>query len=209
LKATLVILDESGFSLLPTPCKTRAPWGPTPFLHHCFNWPKSSALSAVTPHPHAYLSLVRGTITSPHVIRFLRHLLRGIPGISSLFWDGLNTHRSKKTRAALAEHHARLRVYRLPAYGPELNPDEGLWARMKQRALAGQCPPNLQVLEQATRQALRRLRRRPQIIRSFFHRWSLFLTACQPIYAELLKSLTQERPVPRVTVASIHFRAII
>lgn len=90
-----------------------------------------------------------------------------------MFWDGLNTHRSKKTRAALAEQYPRLRVYRLPAYAPELNPDEGLWAWMKQHALAGQCPPNLNVLEHSIRLALRRLRRRPQIIRSFFQRCPL------------------------------------
>jgi transposase len=173
LKATLVFLDESGFSLLPTPCKTWAPRGQTPFLYHCFNWPKLSAISAVTPNPHAYLRLVRGTIASRQVIDFVRHLLGWIPGTVFLFWDGLNPHRSKKTRAALKAYHPRLRVYRLPAYAPELNPDEGLWAWMKQHALSGQCPPNLEVLEHSIRLALRRLRRRPQVIRSFFRRCPL------------------------------------
>lgn len=116
---------------------------------------------------------MRGTIASPQIITFVRRLLHSIPGRIFLFWDGLNTHRSKKTRAAIQEHAPRLRVYRLPAYAPELNPDEGLWAWMKQHALAGQCPPNLKVLEQSIRLALRRLRRRPHIIRSFFHRCPL------------------------------------
>ena len=173
LKATLVFVDESGFSLLPTPCKTWAPQGQTPFLYHCFNWPKLSAISAVTPNPHAYLPLVRGTITSPQVIAFVRHLLRWIPGRIFLFWDGLNTHRSKKTRAAIQEHFPRLRVYRLPAYAPELNPDEGLGAWMKQHALAGQCPPNLEVLQQSIRRPLRRLPHHPHVFRSFFRRCPL------------------------------------
>jgi transposase len=116
---------------------------------------------------------VRGTIASPQVITFVRHLLRWIPGTIFLFWDGLNTHRSNKTRAALAQHRPRLRVYRLPAYAPELNPDEGLWAWMKQHALAGQCPPNLEVLEQSIHRALRRLRHHPHVIRSFFRRGPL------------------------------------
>ena len=84
------MLDESGFSLLPTPCKTWAPRGQTPFLYHCFNWPKLAAISAVTPNPHAYLRLVRGTITSPQVIAFVRHLLPYIPGPLFLFWEGLH-----------------------------------------------------------------------------------------------------------------------
>jgi transposase len=116
---------------------------------------------------------VRGTLTSPQVIAFVRHLLRWIPGAIFLFWNGLSTHRSKKTRAALEAHHPRLRVYRLPAYAPELNPDERLWAWMKHHALSGQCPPNLQLLEHSIRLALRRLRRRPHVIRSFFQRCPL------------------------------------
>lgn len=155
---------------MPTSCKTWAPRGNTPFLFHCFNWPKLSAISAVTPDPRAHLRLVRGTIRSTELIAFVLHLLRRIPGRIFLLWDGLNTHRSKQTQAALRPHADRLRIYRLPAYAPELNPDEGLWAWMKQHALAGQCPPDIETLEHSVRLALRRLRRRPSVIRSFFHR---------------------------------------
>lgn len=155
--------------MLPTPCKTWAPRGQTPILRHCFNWPKLSAISAVTPNPHAYLHLGPGTIASRQVIRFVRHLLRWIPGPLFLFWDGLNPHRSLQRRRALERYGDRLTVHRLPAYAPELNPDEGLWAWFKQHALAGLCPPNLSVLQASLRQAMRRLRRRPDLIRSFFH----------------------------------------
>ncbi len=161
-------MDESGFSLLPTACRTWSPRGQTPILRHCFSWPKLSAISAVTPNPHVYLHLVAGTIASREVIRFVRHLLRQIPGLLFLFWDGGNPHRSRRTRAALAEHRDRLRVYRLPAYAPELNADEWLWAWLKQHALRGLCPPDLPVLKACIRRAIRRLRRRPDIIRSFF-----------------------------------------
>ncbi len=85
LKATLVFVDESGFSLLPTACRTWSPRGQTPILRHCFNWPKLSAISAVTPNPHAYLHLVPGTIASREVIRFVRHLLRWVLLALSLF----------------------------------------------------------------------------------------------------------------------------
>ena len=39
---------------------------------------------------------------------------------------------------------------------------------MKQHALRGLCPPDLNVLKASIRQAMRRLRRRPALIRSFF-----------------------------------------
>jgi hypothetical protein len=55
----------------------------------------------VTPNPHAYLHRVPATIASPQVIRFVEHLLRWISGPLFLFWDGLNPHRSRRTRQAL------------------------------------------------------------------------------------------------------------
>ncbi len=60
-------------------------------------------------------------------------------------------------------------MFRLPAYAPELNRDERLWAWLKQHVLRGLCPPDLSVLQKSIRAAIRRLRRHPNIIRSFFH----------------------------------------
>jgi transposase len=48
-----------------------------------------------------------------------------------LIWDGLSAHWSHKMRAHLAAQRAWLTVERLPAYAPELNPVEFLWANLK------------------------------------------------------------------------------
>ena len=168
LGAMLVFVDESGFSLIPNRGRTWAPRGQTPILRHRVNWPKLSAISAVMPNPHVYLQLVRGTIRSPQVVRFVRHLLQHIPGRIFLFWDGNNPHRSRFTREALTGYARRVSVYRLPPYAPELNPDEGLWAYLKGHALRGYCPPDVAALSVAIRQAVRHIRRRPHVIRSFF-----------------------------------------
>jgi len=173
MKAMLVFVDESGFSLIPSVGKTWAPQGETPILKHKMSWPKLSAISAVTPNPHLYLNLVDGTIKSIQVIRFVRHLLRHIPGRIFLLWDGLNPHRSQMTRSALKRYASRLTIYRLPAYAPELNPDEGLWAYLKGHALVGFCPPDQQSLKTAIRQEVRRIRKRPALIRSFFQKCPL------------------------------------
>jgi len=164
----MVFVDESGFSLIPYRGRTWAPRGKTPVLRHCVNWPKLSAISAVTPNPHVYMHLVRGTIKSPQVVKFVRHLLRYIPGRLLLLWDGNNPHRSKTTREELSGYASRLTVNRLPPYAPELNPDEGLWAYLKGHALRGFCPPDIKTLTAALRQAVRRVRRHPRLIRSFF-----------------------------------------
>ena len=53
-----------------------------------------------------------------------------------LIWDGLSAHWSHKMRAYLDAQHDWLTVERLPAYAPELNPVEYLWAHLKGRELA-------------------------------------------------------------------------
>jgi hypothetical protein len=53
-----------------------------------------------------------------------------------LIWDGLSSHWSHKMRAHLAQQRDWLTVERLPAYAPELNPAEYLWANLKGGALA-------------------------------------------------------------------------
>jgi hypothetical protein len=53
-----------------------------------------------------------------------------------LVWDGLSSHWSHKMRAHLAAQRDWLTVERLPAYAPELNPVEGLWANLKGGELA-------------------------------------------------------------------------
>jgi hypothetical protein len=51
-------------------------------------------------------------------------------------WDGLPAHRSRAMGAFLATQRDWLVVERLPAYAPELNPVEQLWANLKGQELA-------------------------------------------------------------------------
>lgn len=164
-----MFVDESGFSLIPVLAKTWALRGQTPVLRHRTNWPKISAISAVTHNPHVYSQVLRGSVRSEQVVQFVRHLLRCLRGRVWVCWDGLGSHWSKQTRRALAPFANRLRLVKLPAYAPELNPDEWVWAYLKGHVLRGQCPDNGAALMTAVRQGFRRIRRRPRLIRSFFH----------------------------------------
>jgi len=53
-----------------------------------------------------------------------------------LLWDGLSAHWSKGMRAWVDTQRDWLRVERLPAYAPDLNPVEYLWANLKDVELA-------------------------------------------------------------------------
>ena len=49
-----------------------------------------------------------------------------------LILDRLKVHRARLAQDWLAEHRAEIEVHDLPAYSPELNPDEGVNADLKQ-----------------------------------------------------------------------------
>jgi hypothetical protein len=57
---------------------------------------------------------------------------------------------------------------RFPAYAPELNPDEGVWQHLKHLELRNVCCINFAHLRIELDLAIRRLRRRSDLIRSFF-----------------------------------------
>ena len=62
---------------------------------------------------------------------------------ATLLWDGLPAHRSRAMRAWLNTQRHWLVVERLPAYAPELNPTEDLWAWLKGTELANLVCPTL------------------------------------------------------------------
>ncbi|MFB7191062.1 transposase, partial [Streptomyces sp. NPDC056230] len=82
-----------------------------------------------------------------------------------LVWDRLNTHVSHAMRKLIAER-AWLTVFLLPAYSPDLNHVEWVWAHVK-RSLANLAVVALDRLETLVRNRLKRLQYRPDTLDSF------------------------------------------
>jgi transposase len=82
-----------------------------------------------------------------------------------LVWDRLNTHVCHTMRA-LIDARDWLTVYILPAYAPDLNPVEWLWAHVK-RSLANLASVALDRLEALVRNRLKRLQYRSKILDGF------------------------------------------
>jgi len=65
-------------------------------------------------------------------VHFLKHLLWQTDSKLLVIWDGLPIHRNQYVKDYLANGATR-QIYheRLPAYTPDLNPDEGVWDHLK------------------------------------------------------------------------------
>jgi transposase len=164
-----VFVDEAGFYLLPMAVRTYAPRGETPLLRVPLTRDHWSAISAVTPQGKLYMMVQDTAFDGPAIVRFLRHLLRHIPGKLLLIWDGLPAHHGQAVKDFLAQGAAhRLHLERLPGYAPDLNPDEGVWQYLKSVELRNLCCHNLSELRRALRLATWRLRQKPRVLRACF-----------------------------------------
>jgi transposase len=108
-------------------------------------------------------------LDSADVVAFLAHLLREVPGRMIMIWDGSPIHRSHTLREFLANGAAqRIHPEHLPAYAPELNPDEGVWQQLKGVEVRNLCGFDLHHLRHELRTAVKRVRRKPRILKGCF-----------------------------------------
>jgi transposase len=88
-------------------------------------------------------------------------------------WDNLNAHVSAVMRVRVAARPW-LRVVRLPAYAPELNPVEAVWSHLK-KSLANLAKRTVDQLLGLIKTRLKRIQYRPGLIAGFLARTRLDL----------------------------------
>jgi transposase len=149
--------------------RTYAPVGQTPILREWWTRDHLSAISAISPEGKLYFHSQDRALDSVDVVAFLEHLRREVSGPMVLIWDGAPIHRSRVVQEFLANGAAhRMHLERLPAYAPELNPGEGLWQQLKGVELRNVCCVDIPHLKLELRAAVKRVRRKPRLITSFF-----------------------------------------
>jgi transposase len=84
-----------------------------------------------------------------------------------VIWDGSPIHRCQAIKAFLTNPAGQgVPLEQLPAYAPELNPDEGVWNYLKRVELKNIICQHLGQLPYKLGQAIKRLRQKPHIIRA-------------------------------------------
>jgi transposase len=162
---TIVFCDQSGFYLLPMVVRTYAPIGKTPILKENLTRDHLSAMSGITLDGKLYMLEQERAFKAEDVVRFLKHLMRQIPGKLLIIWDGSPIHRGAAVKDFLASGASRrLKLEQLPGYAPDLNPDEGVWKHLKCVELKNLCCESLSELKIELRKAKERLRRKRDVI---------------------------------------------
>jgi len=125
-------------------------------------------ISAITNRGHLAFMVFKGRFTTPVMIDFLSRLIRHCSRKVFLVVDRHPVHRAAKVRRWVNKHMDRIRLFFLPSYSPELNPDELLNQDVKTNALGRQRPRDKLEMLANIRSYLRSTQRRPAIVRAYF-----------------------------------------
>jgi transposase len=125
-------------------------------------------LSAITAKGKIRFMTHAGKLNATVFCGFLKRLTHNIDRKIFLILDGHPVHRSSKVNKFVQELKGKLKLFFLPPYSPELNPDELVWNSVKRRVSRSsvQGPDDL---ETKVRGHLRLLQRNPGKVCAFFH----------------------------------------
>jgi transposase len=152
---------------------TWAPRGRTPVVTKTGTRFTVNMISAISAKGEIHFDLFEGRMNSVAFIEFLKKLLHDIAGPIFLVVDGAGYHRSAATKKFVESTNGRLRLFQLPGYSPQLNPDEWVWNNVKNTQAGRRLVLRKSDLAEIARNALTRLKNTPSIIQGFFRDPSL------------------------------------
>jgi transposase len=181
--ATIYFADEAAARSDYHSGTTWAPVGRTPVVEGTGARFRVNMISAVTAKGALRFSLIEGNLTAKEFIAFCKRLQHDTAGPVFLVVDGHPVHRSKAVKKYVASTDGNLRLFQLPGYSPQLNPDEWVWKNVKHDKVGRAAVKGPDQLKAIATKALRRLQRMPHIVRGFFADPHLrYITAAESTY---------------------------
>lgn len=167
-RAEIYFGDEAGVRSDHHAGTTWAPQGRTPIVSSTGARFGFNLISAISARGLLRFMVVEGKVGAGTFITFLKRLMQGATKPIFLIVDGHPSHRAKLVAQYIESLRGRLRLFFLPAYSPELNPDELVWNSLKNTALGRRAHHDKTGLKQAAMSHLRSLQRSPAKVRTFF-----------------------------------------
>ena len=168
LKAKIFFGDEAG---VRSDFHSGTTWGirgKTPIVSSTGSRFRLNMISVVNRLGHLRFMVTRKRIGATVFIEFLKRLIHGSKRMIFLIVDRHPAHRAKLVQEYLNTVSDRIRLYFLPPYAPELNPDEYVWNDLKNNAVGRMSIKSQTELKKAAISHLRFLQKSPNLVKSFF-----------------------------------------
>ncbi len=165
--AQILFADEASMRSDYHAGTTWAPQGQTPIVPVTGQRNSVNMISAISNGGQLQFMLVDGRATAEVFKQFLEQLMLSAQQPIILVVDEHPIHKAKLVTQYIDSKNGMLELYFLPPYSPQLNPDEQVWKKIKER-VAKQCPQDKYQLRILLTKALERLQQMPEIVRGFF-----------------------------------------
>lgn len=148
--------------------------GETPVVSSTGARYRMSLISAVTARGHMrFMIKEKGGVNADVFIEFLKRLMVGSKSKIFLIVDRGPAHVAKKTKRFVAQLGGDLRLFYLPPYSPDRNPDELVWKHLKADTVGRASIASYADFKNKVKSSMLSLQRNPEKIRSFFQKPSL------------------------------------
>jgi transposase len=148
--------------------------GSTPVVETTGARYRMSLISAINSRGHMrFMIKEKGGVNAATFIEFLKRMMTGVKRSIFLIVDRGPAHIARKTKAFVESLNGRLRLFYLPPYSPDRNPDELVWKHLKADTVGRMAITDKDDFKAKVRSSMRQLQNDPQKIRSFYQKPSL------------------------------------
>jgi transposase len=167
-KAEILWGDEMGVRSDDQIGRTWGKIGETPVVRVSGQRFSCQMISTVSNRGTLRFMIFEGKFNADVCITFLKRLIKDTQQKIFLILDGHPVHKSRKVKAWIAANDDKISLFLLPAYSPELNPDELLNQDVKTNAVRKKRAANKNELKRNLIGHLRRRQKQPDLVRRFF-----------------------------------------
>ena len=162
--------DETAVQNVANYARGYAPKGKTPVLKVQAKKMHINMISAISNRGKLHFLLYSEAINSERLVAFMQAIIKTAAGRKVyLILDNLRVHHSKKVKEWVEEHSNQIKLFHLPPYSPEYNPDEYLNNDLKQNIGTQAMAKNIQELESNAKSFMEDLSGNSDHVKSYFN----------------------------------------
>ena len=168
-KAIIYWGDETGLRSDHHAGRSYSPKGKTPIVKATGKRFKANMISAISNRGKLKFMIIKKSFNSEVFIKFMSRLIEKSEQKVYLIVDGHPAHKTKTVKKWLESNSNKISLHYLPAYSPELNPDEYLNQDIKTNIVGKSRPVNQFQLVNNVKSFLKSRQRNPLKVMAYFH----------------------------------------
>ena len=168
MKGEIYFADEAGVRSDHHAGTTWSAKGHTPVVRTTGARFSLNVISAVNAQGEFRFMVVKGTVGAAKFCEFIKRLVSSTGKMVFLIVDGHPSHKSVAVRELLEKLTDRIRMFFLPPYSPELNPDERVWNDLKNNGIGRSVVSTPEQMKSSIISFMRFVQKSPERVMAYF-----------------------------------------